>query len=654
MCLLAASVALVACAWEMAHAQQVQDLYEVLGVSKAADDREIKRAYHKLSLKYHPDKNPGDAEAEAKFMSIASAYEVLSDPDRRSNYDAGGTGNAGGGAGFQQDGGGEGGGGKSYNDHSQDMYMWVKGGFFEMHYTAPEKEQVKTATDARVTVHVTLEEAYLGKRMNVTFVRNVICPVCGGHGAESEAEIRPCPICSGSGVRTSTRIDKGYYQRLNTTCKQCDGTGKTIRTKCEKCNGQKTIREEHSIEIEIPPGVPNEHPITMEGLGDQLPDEGVADGNLVITIMTEKHEVYDRSGDNLETRINITLFEALLGFNLELTHLDNHTVEVINEAVASPEGFKMVEGEGMPKMGSEEFGDMIVHYDIDFPRYLTEEDKEELSSVLDEEEIARLELVLKRRVVEETLASLGKPIGHEMQKHDGREAVKGIDMLDMSLTLPYAGRLKRWEVYAAGAGSVHMSVWRPAGNEANAADERFMLVGGHDLTFVGEGLNYVELPQEDWIAVNQGDVIGWRQEEDCMAFSPLPPGYVRMSRPTPEPVKALDHQVFVSSVERTYPVRVAIATSILIFSEFDCRGEFISVSVDMDFCETAYPLTGKAVASNIKSVLVGPGLDLHFYENCQVGGDGNRVGFEAHTKEEKQDRCYHTPEGLSAVGFKTQ
>jgi len=155
-------------------------------------------------------------------------------------------------------------------------------------------------------------------------------------------------------------------------------------------------------------------------------------------------------------------------------------------------------------------------------------------------------------------------------------------------------------------------------------------------------------------AVAKGDVIGWRQDEDCIAFVPMPPGFLRMSRPTAEPIKALEHQVFPSTVERTYPVRVALATSVLVFSEFDCRGEFVSISEDEVFCELEYPLTKSKVAGNIKSVLVGPGLDLHFYENCEVGGEPNRVNFEAHTRSNKDDQCFHVPEGLSAVGWKTQ
>jgi DnaJ-related protein SCJ1 len=315
------------------------DLYRILGVTPDADPGVIKRAYHRLSLKWHPDKN-ASPEAEQMFMLIATAYETLGDIDKRRQYD-----NSGDSQQQQQQ-------QQQQRRRSTDidmespvkMQMNFDGGFFSFDYRPPPRVKSATAGNIVSSADCTLHDLYTGFTRNVSYSKQSICPVCRGHGAASHDHIVPCPICKGTGRRASFYVNDGILMTLNHTCHACEGTGKKTEEYCPRCGGAKVVNEIINTTIHVHQGAPNDFTITLPGQGDEAPD--VAPGNVLIRLNIIPHANFSREKDDLVHRVNITLFEALLGFHYELQHLANRTLNITQDSVSQLGGYLTIEDEG--------------------------------------------------------------------------------------------------------------------------------------------------------------------------------------------------------------------------------------------------------------------------------------------------------------------
>jgi DnaJ-related protein SCJ1 len=314
------------------------DFYRILGVTPDADPGAIKRAYHKLSLKWHPDKNTSP-EAEQMFMLIATAYETLGDIDKRRQYDNSGDSKE------EQP--------RQQRRRSTDidmespvmMQMNFAGGFFTFDYKPPPRVKSATASSIFTSVECSLSDLYTGFTRNVSYSKQSICPVCRGHGAASHDHIVPCPICKGTGRRASFYVNDGVLMTLNHTCHACEGSGKKTEEHCHRCGGAKVITEIVNTTISVEKGTPNDFFFTLPGQGDEAP--GVAPGNVMIKLNVMHHANFTRDKHDLVHRVNITLFEALLGFYYELEHLDNRTVRIAQDSVSQLGGFLTIEDEGV-------------------------------------------------------------------------------------------------------------------------------------------------------------------------------------------------------------------------------------------------------------------------------------------------------------------
>jgi DnaJ-related protein SCJ1 len=317
------------------------DLYRILGVTPDADPGVIKRAYHKLSLKWHPDKN-SSPEAEQMFMLIATAYETLGDIDKRRQYD-----NAGDGQQQQQQ-------QQQPRRRSTDidmespvkMQMNFDGGHFSFDYRPPPRAKSSNAGNILASVDCTLHDLYTGFSRNASYSKQKICPQCGGHGAASPGHIVACPICKGSGRRASFYVSDGVLMTLNHTCHACEGTGKKTEEYCPRCSGAKVVNEVVNTTVDVHKGAPSDFTLTLPGQGDEAPD--VTPGNVIIRLKIAPHANFSRDKDDLVHRVNITLFEALLGFHYELQHLGNRTLNITQDSVSQLGGFLTIEDEGAP------------------------------------------------------------------------------------------------------------------------------------------------------------------------------------------------------------------------------------------------------------------------------------------------------------------
>ena len=440
-------------------AEQRKDYYKILGVLPTAKPKELKKAYHKLSLKYHPDKNK-DPGAEDMFMDIAEAYEVLSDDERRRNYDNSGSDD-------NKSGGNSGEPKKEETSHEPlDLHLRFSGGDFKFKFMPPEEEKPDKAPDMVVTLDVELLDLYTGAEFNVSFTRQEVCSHCRGSGAAHKHDVRLCPLCHGTGRRCSIQRTDGeplgyFWQQFNTTCSKCDGSGHVVNVTCPVCGGNRVLLKPVTRPVHVPAGAPDSYRITLANEGDQVPD--LLPGAVHIGLRVADHATFTRKDNDLSMRANITLFEALLGFVMNVSHLDNRTVEVKHEAVSKPGFSKLMPGLGMPiPGGGGTYGDLTILFDIDFPKKLDEEEKDLLSSVLDEEEIAKIEAIITKRAVSENLDAMNKPLGHSLQPRPGVESFAFANIIDLSMEMKNAAMLIEWSLFVAQPGWISLQVWRPA------------------------------------------------------------------------------------------------------------------------------------------------------------------------------------------------
>ena len=350
-----------------------RDYYEVLGVAKNANADEIKKAYRKAAIKYHPDKNPGDKEAEEKFKEAAEAYDVLSNPDKRARYDqfghAGMNGAAGGAGGF----GGFGGGGFSMEDiFSQfgDIFGGHFGGGFR---SSGGGTRVSRGSDIRVKVRLNLSEIANGTTKKLKITKTIACDKCGGSGAKDANGYSTCSTCGGSGY--VMRVENTFFGRMQTqgVCPTCGGTGKVITAPCDKCKGEGTVRGEEVVEIKIPAGVGEGMVLTVSGKGNAARRGGV-NGDLQVLIEEEADPELIRDGNDLIHNLNITVTTALLGGTVEVPTIDGRAKIKIAPGTHAGKVLRLG-GKGLPDVNGYGRGDILVVVDITIPDSLTAEEK---------------------------------------------------------------------------------------------------------------------------------------------------------------------------------------------------------------------------------------------------------------------------------------
>lgn len=348
-----------------------RDYYEILGVSKSADADEIKKSYRKMALKYHPDKNPGDKEAEDKFKEAAEAYEVLSNPEKRKRYDQfGHQGVGGAGAG-----GFGGGGGFSMDDiFSQfgDIFGGAFGGFGGGGGSRGGRRVTK-GSNLRIKVKLTLEEVAAGAEKKIKVNKFVHCKTCNGSGAKSSGAIKTCTTCRGTGH--VTKVTSTFLGQMQTTaaCPTCHGEGQTITDKCGNCHGDGIVRDEETMTLNIPAGVEDGMQMSVNGKGNAAPRGGI-NGDLIVAIEEIEHPELKRDGVNVYYDAYVNFADAALGAQIEVPLIDGRAKVKIDEGTQSGKILRL-RGKGLPEINGYHRGDLLVCVNVFTPQKLSKEEK---------------------------------------------------------------------------------------------------------------------------------------------------------------------------------------------------------------------------------------------------------------------------------------
>lgn len=346
-----------------------RDYYEVLGVSKSATKEEIKKAYRKQALKYHPDKNPGDKKAEESFKEAAEAYEVLSNDDKKARYDRFGH------AGMGSSSNGFGGAGMTMEDIFSsfgDIFGDAFGGFGAFGGSRRGGKRVNKGSNLRVKVNLTLQEIANGTEKKIKVKKYVACSQCGGTGAADSSSFSTCSTCRGSGhVTRLTNTLLGQMQTTS-TCSACNGEGKTITKKCASCYGEGIIQKEEIIKINIPAGVGRGMQITVNGKGNAARRGGM-NGDLLVVIDEIEHPELIREGNDLIYNLFISIPDAILGAQVEMPTVDNN-VKIKIEPGTQPGKILRLRGKGLPDVNGYGKGDLLVNVNVWIPKNLPKEE----------------------------------------------------------------------------------------------------------------------------------------------------------------------------------------------------------------------------------------------------------------------------------------
>jgi molecular chaperone DnaJ len=347
-----------------------RDYYEILSVSKTASADEIKKAYRKVAMQYHPDRNPGDKSAEEKFKEAAEAYEILSDTDKKSQYDRyGHAGVSGNGRGFS--------GGMNMEDifsqfgdiFGEDLF----GNFFGGGRGRSTRSRGVRGSNLRVKIKLTYEEIAKGVTKNIKVKKHVVCNTCNGSGAKDKGSVQTCSTCGGSGqVRRVTNTFIGQMQTV-TTCPSCNGEGTTITAKCLNCKGEGKVYGEETVSIDIPAGVQEGMQLNLSGRGN-AGERGGMPGDLIILIEEEPHKELQRDGLNVAFDLHITFTDAVFGIQLEVPTIDGRAKIKIPAGTQSGKVFRL-KGKGFPAVNSYQKGDQLIHVNVWTPQHLSADEK---------------------------------------------------------------------------------------------------------------------------------------------------------------------------------------------------------------------------------------------------------------------------------------
>lgn len=343
-----------------------RDYYEVLGIAKTASDDEIKKAYRKLAMEYHPDRNPGNQESEKKFKEVTEAYEVLKDSQKRSAYDRFGHNafqNSGGGGGFR-------GNNQDFNDIFGDFFNEFMGGSRGRHHNNSGKIR---GSDLKYNISITLEEAFNGVEKKINFATMVGCSSCNGSGSQDGGSVENCGHCHGHGT---IRMQQGFFM-LEQTCHACGGQGKIIKNPCKKCNGEGRYNDTKTLQVNIPAGVENGTRIRLAGEGE-AGIKGGNNGDLYIFVSVNTHPLFrtESNGADLHCRLPISVTTAILGGEIEVPTIDGGAINLkIPAGTQTGDKFR-VKDKGMTKIRSSARGDMYVHTFVEIPKSLTKKQKE--------------------------------------------------------------------------------------------------------------------------------------------------------------------------------------------------------------------------------------------------------------------------------------
>jgi molecular chaperone DnaJ len=379
-----------------------RDYYEVLGVPRNATQEEIKKAYRKLAMQYHPDRNPGDKEAEEKFKEAAEAYEVLSDPEKRRRYDQ-----------FGHD-GMRGTDFREWTDindifnHFRDIFggTGFGGSIFDDFFGGSTSTRSRRGTtsaqrgsDLRVKIKLTLEEIATGVSKKIKIKRYKKCSSCNGTGAESSSGYKTCPVCNGTGeIRQVSRSIFGQFVNI-TTCNNCGGEGRVISNPCKICNGEGRVQEEATINVDIPAGVSTGNYLTLRGEGNAGRRGGPA-GDLIVVFEELPHELFERQGDDIIYELNLSIPEAVLGGEVEVPTLTGRA-KLKLEPGLSPGKILRMRGKGLPNVNTKKQGDQLIVVNIYVPSKISHQEKEMMQTLMNSPNFKPKERTKKSKTISE-------------------------------------------------------------------------------------------------------------------------------------------------------------------------------------------------------------------------------------------------------------
>ena len=354
---------------------QKRDYYEVLGITREASDQEIKSAYRKLAVKYHPDKNPGSKEAEEKFKEAAEAYSVLSDPEKRSRYDRfGHSGMQGGFGGFDP---------ATFSDFGDILGDFF--GFGDLFGGSRRRGGPERGADLRYDLKIAFRDAAFGLKTKIKIPRQETCSACGGRGTAKGKSPATCPTCQGQG---QVRYQQGFFS-ISRTCSQCNGEGRIIRDPCETCHGRGQVRKERVLELKIPAGVDNGSRLRIQGEGE-AGGRGGPSGDLYVVIFLEEHPFFQRQGNNIYCQIPIGVTQAVLGAEISVPTLEGEEKLKIPEGTQSGTVFRL-RNKGIVSLNERGRGDQFVTVNVAVPTKLSKEQRqlfEALANLTRDDEIS--------------------------------------------------------------------------------------------------------------------------------------------------------------------------------------------------------------------------------------------------------------------------
>ncbi len=344
-----------------------RDYYEVLGVDRKATVDQIKRAYRKLAMKYHPDRNPDDAEAELKFKECAESFEVLNDPEKRQRYDQ-----------FGHE-GLRGAGMHNYgNMNASDIFSMFEDMFGDMGFGGifgggggrGGRSRSRRGYDLETSIEITLNDVVSGVAVEVPFTCKDNCKTCGGTGAKPGTSAQTCGTCGGTG---QVAVRQGFFQMVR-PCPQCHGEGSIIRERCSECGGTGQTTKDRVIEVKVPRGIHDGQVIRVGGEGEPGPRGGPR-GDLHVVVRVKRHKIFMRDGDHLILEMPITFSQAALGAEVEVPTLDDMHKLTIPHGTQHGKAF-VIRGKGMPNLRNGRVGDLVVQMSVEIPRKLSEKQKE--------------------------------------------------------------------------------------------------------------------------------------------------------------------------------------------------------------------------------------------------------------------------------------